>query len=84
MNTGVSQGFKVLLCKDAQDAIAQGHNYRAWPVPPKPVSINEVVLVKKGTEAGNGTVEFVMVDADGNKYVTMTTARLLKTALQAV
>ena len=73
---GIMQHLKVSVCKDALDAIDKGHVYNQGVH--KPVEIEQVVIVQNGTVAGNGTVDFVLVDEEGNKYVVAMTANLLK------
>lgn len=73
---GVQQHLSISLCEDAHEAEAKGHFYR--PPDFKPIEIDQVVVVKKGTEEGNPTVDLVLKDADGNKFVVMVTGRLLQ------
>ena len=73
---GVMNHLSVTVCEDASDATRQGFFYR----PPiyLPIDISKVVVVKKGTEAGNATVDLILEDEKGQKYVCMVTAALLK------
>lgn len=73
---GINHSLEVVICQDASDAIAKGYDYNKRRS--TPVSIDRVVIVNKGTVAGNATVDLVLKDKDGNEYVTMVTARLLK------
>lgn len=75
---GINQSLSVVLCDDALDAVAKGYSYSAWSTPPKPLHIDKVVVIQKGTAAGASTVDMVLVDKDGNKYVLMVTGNLLK------
>lgn len=43
-----------------------------------PVVIDTVVVVGNGTELGNSTVDLILTDADGQKYVALITGQLLK------
>lgn len=73
---GVIQHLDVVLCKDAQEAIDRGFQYRLPEY--KAVQIEQVVVVQNGTEGGNSTVDLVMKDEAGNKFVVMITGNLLK------
>lgn len=75
---GINQRLSVVVCDDALDAASKGYNYSAWDPQPTPLNIDKVVVVQKGTNAGASTVDLVLVDADGNSYVTMVTGNLLK------
>ena len=46
--------------------------------PPKPIEVKEVVVVRRGTEAGRPTVDFVLEDDSGQRFVFMITGNLLK------
>lgn len=72
---GIMNNLKVVICEDASDAVAKGHVYDTGY---SPIEVHQVVVVKNGTTAGNPSVEFVMVDQSGNKFVVMLTGRLLK------
>lgn len=67
--------LKVTICEDGKDAIRHGFVYRQ-PVF-KPINIDQVVVVKNGTETQKATVDIVLVDSTGQKYVVMMTAALL-------
>lgn len=41
--------------------------------------LTDAIIVRKGMESGNDTIDLHFVDQDGKKYIAMTTARLLKT-----
>lgn len=73
---GVMQHLPVVVCEDANDAIAKGFVYRE----PKftPVEIESVVVVRKGTTGGKSTVDLVLQDASGKKFVVMLTGNLIK------
>ncbi len=67
--------LNVTVCEDAYDAMAKGHTY---PPPTKPVAVVRVVVVKKGTEGGNSTVDFLLEDGTGQQFMFMVTGALLK------
>lgn len=73
----VHQHLKIVICADAADAIVQGYNY-AGKDEFKPIEIDSVVVVRKGTEGGNSTVDFILKDESGQKHVFMVTGNLLK------
>ena len=68
--------LKVTVCKDASDATRQGFFYR----PPiyKPIEVKQVVVVQNGMESGNPSVDFVLEDETGQKYVFMIGGKLLR------
>lgn len=76
---GVNQHLSIEVYRDADAASSAGYNYTVWGTPPKALNIEKAVIVRKGTVGGNGTVDLVLVDGEGNRYVTMITAALLKT-----
>lgn len=74
--SAIQQHLDVVVCENPTEAIRQGYLYRE-PVF-KPISIDKVVVVKNGTTAGSSTVDIILVDDDGQKYVVMLTSKLLK------
>lgn len=74
--TGVQSHLKVTVCEDATDALRHGFLYR--PPVHLPIQIDQVVVVKKGMQSGRATVDLVMVDEKGQKYVCMVPASLLQ------
>lgn len=75
------QHLNVTICKDADDAIAQGFNYAARPASaPRilPIEVKKVVVVRDGTEAGASSVDFLLEDDSGQQFVFMVTGNLLK------
>lgn len=75
---GVNQHLSVEVYRDADAATHAGYNYTVWPTPPKALNIEKAVVVRKGTVAGNSTVDLILVDGEGNRYMTMITGNLLK------
>lgn len=49
----------------------------------KGVFIKEANIVYQGTEEGNPTYDFILQDKDGNKYVALITARLIRQLVNA-
>lgn len=74
----ISQSASFVVCKDGEDAANKGFVYNKEY---KRLKIDKFVVVQRGTQKGNATVDIVLVDEEGNKYVTMTTANLLRTML---
>lgn len=57
---------------------AEAPNYNTNGEGVKTGFIKEAVIVKNGTQGGNATIDLIFVDANGQKYVAMITANLLK------
>lgn len=76
MPHALNQSLKVAICKDADAAVRQGFLYRAPEY--TGLKIEQVVVVREGTVEGNSSVDLVLVDEAGKKFVTMVTGRLLK------
>lgn len=72
---GMMQHLNIHICENAEDAIQKCHVYREGV---KAVEIDKVVVVRKGTEGGNSTVDLVLKDREGNTFVVMLTGNLLK------
>ena len=72
----VTTHLTVSVVEDAAQAIAEGHHYEAPQF--TSLRIEGAVIVRKGTQEGNSTVDFVLVDETGKKYVVMITGNLLK------
>lgn len=68
----------VNVCTDAADAVAKGFDWAAAQPPVKPIEVKQVVVVRNGTQAGNATVDFVLEDESGQRFVFMVTGNLLK------
>lgn len=73
----LTTNLSVTVCKDADDAIVQGFNWAADKTI-KPIEVKQAVVVRDGTQAGNSTVDFVLEDESGQRFVFMITANLLK------
>lgn len=78
MTNPIHNHLSITICDDAQDAIAQGFNWGASEPPVKPIEVKKVVVVRKGTEGGNPTVDFMLEDETGQRFVFMVTGALLK------
>lgn len=68
--------LSITVCEDASDAFRTGFNYRE-PIF-KCIDVHNVVVVKKGTQSGKPTVDFILVDGNGQKHVFMVTSALLE------
>lgn len=75
---GPQQHLSVTLCWDAADAIARGFDYAAQGDKFKPMEIETAVVVANGTESGRPTVDLVLIDQTGQRYVVMLTGALIK------
>ena len=74
---GIHNSLSIEVHEDAGAAIAAGRDY-GKDKNIRPIRVESVVIVRKGTAEGNPTVDFVMVDETGQKFVFMVTGRLLK------
>lgn len=74
----VHQHLSVTICDGAADAIAKGYDYKTQTPPPKPIEVKEVVVVRGGMQSGSATVDFVLEDETGQRFVFMVTGNLLK------
>lgn len=70
--------LNVTVCDGADDAIARGYDYTAQATPPKPIEVKEVVVVRGGMKSGAATVDFVLQDESGQRFVFVVTGNLLK------
>lgn len=72
---GIANSVVINMCADAADATERGYFYREPEY--HPLDIQEVVVVKDGTVSGKPTVDLILVDKNGQKYVTMLTGALV-------
>ena len=75
---GPQNHLAITVCNDADDAIAKGFDYASKGDEFKPIEISQVVVVRNGTVGGNSTVDLVLKDQTGQKYVVMLTGALVK------
>lgn len=73
----IHQHLKIIMAEDGRDAAMMGYDYAAGEEY-KPIRVTEIVVIRKGTEGGNPTVDFLLQAPDGQKYVFMVTGALLK------
>lgn len=78
MTNPIHQSLSIKIVADADDAIAKGYDYTKHEPAVKPIEVKEVVVVRKGTQGGNATVDFLLEDESGQRYVFMVTGNLLK------
>lgn len=78
MTNPIHNHLNVAICADAEDAIARGFDWKAATPAVKPIEVKQVVVVRRGTQAGNATVDFVLEDETGQQFVFMVTGNLLK------
>ena len=76
MFSALNQSLSVIICEDDDDATKKGFDYNENPR--EALQITQAVVVRKGTQGGNATVDLLLEDAHGNKFVTMITGNLLK------
>lgn len=73
---GVMNHLSIAICENADEATRRGYIYSSDDY--KPIEITKVVVVRNGTESGASSVDLVLQDQDGNKFVVMLTGKLLK------
>ena len=75
---GVMQhlNIDIVICKNPTDAVLKGYEYSSDEY--KPIEITEIVVIREGTEKGNPTVDLILQDQEGNKFVVTVTGKLLK------
>ena len=73
---GVQAKLIVDVCEDSTEATYKGYFYRE-PIY-KPIEITKAVVVHEGMNSGNSSVDFILIDKTGQKFVCMITAKLLK------
>lgn len=76
MSMGPMNHLRITVCQNADDAIERGYVYRQPEY--RPAVIKEAVVVRDGTVEHNPTVDLIIEDEMGNKFVVMITGRLLK------
>ncbi|GAC1664453.1 MAG: hypothetical protein PVS3B2_00100 [Candidatus Dormibacteraceae bacterium] len=77
MTDPIHRHLSITLCPSVEDAIAQGFNW-AEQTDVKPIEVEKVVVVRGGMESGRASVDFVLRDASGQRYVFMVTRALLQ------
>lgn len=60
------------------ESIEQAPNYAKDFPNVKSAILHQAIVVKKGTEEGNCTVDLVFVSADGTEHVALTTGAILR------
>lgn len=75
---GLIHKLVVRVFQNADEAIVAGFDRDAEYKDAKPVELRTAVVVRDGTVGGNSTVDLVLVDECGNKYVAILTGALLK------
>ena len=76
MTNPIHNHLEVTVCADPTDAVAKGFDYAKDNI--KPIEVKKVVVVRNGTENGNPTVDFLLEDETGQRFVFMVTGNLLK------
>lgn len=70
--------LSIQICKDPSEAPVYSKEQF------KSVELTNAVVVKNGTQEGNPTVDLVFEDNEGNKFVALTTGRILKSLSQCI
>jgi hypothetical protein len=73
----VHSSLSIEVCDSPRDAIEKGYNY-ASNKSAEPISVEKVIVVRKGTQSGRSTVDFLLKTEDGKQYVFMVTSALLE------
>lgn len=66
----------ITICEDSDEAVKKGFKYNQPEY--QPIEVKEIVIVRNGTVQHNSTVDFILEDSNGQKYMFMITGRLLK------
>lgn len=77
MTDPIHHHLSITVCNGADDAIAQGFNWAEQP-DVQPIEVEKVVVVRGGMESGRASVDFVLRDAEGRRFVFMVTRALLQ------
>lgn len=77
---GIQTHLALVICDSPEDAVAKGFDYKTE----KPVEIQQAVIVRNGTESGRSTVDLIIVDEKGNKFVVMLTGSIIQMIAGAV
>jgi hypothetical protein len=75
---GAIQHLIVRIFPTADEASAAGFDRNDKYKDTKPLEIKTAVVVKDGTVGHNSTVDLVLEDAEGNRYVAILTGTLLR------
>lgn len=78
MTNPLCQSVSITICDGADDAIAKGFDWRNASPPVKPIEVKQVVVVRGGMQSGAASVDFVLEDETGQRFVFMITGNLLK------
>lgn len=70
--------LSVAICTDAAEAVAKGYDWKSVTPAVKPIEVKQVVVVSQGTQSGKPTVDFLLEDDTGQRFVFMVTGALLK------
>jgi hypothetical protein len=76
MSFGLMRHLNLVVCESPEEAVEKGFKYSDETH--TLVNVENVVIVRNGMQSGAASVDFVMEDKDGNKYVFMVTGNLLK------
>jgi hypothetical protein len=68
--------LEIAICDSVQDAIDKGYSYSEPEY--KRARLVKAVVVKDGMESGNSSVDLILVDDSGQKYVALVSSALVK------
>lgn len=81
MTFGIVKHITLNICENVEQAIERGFSYNKPEI--KPIDIERFVIVAKGTKAKKPTVDIVLKDERGQRYVVMITGALLESVVAA-
>lgn len=81
---GAMQSLNISRFPNPETASANGYSKDDKYAGARAVEILEAVIVGNGTVGGNPTVDLLIHDSSGNKYVCMITGRLLAGLVGAI
>ncbi|MGN6518541.1 MAG: hypothetical protein ACTHK2_03850 [Dokdonella sp.] len=77
MTNPIHNRLSIAICDGVDDAVARGFNWAAQP-DVRPIEVEQVVVVRGGMESGKASVDFVLRDETGRRFVFMVTRELLR------
>lgn len=78
MTNPLCQALDIAICDGAQDAIEKGFDWTKATPAVKPIEVKQVVVVRGGMVSSAATVDFLLEDETGQRFVFMITGNLLK------
>ena len=73
----ITSNLNIRIAKSVEDAPVYGNDFKI-------IKADAAIIVPRGTESGNPTVDIQLSDADGNKYLVMATGGIIEALGQVV